>query len=332
MTGRPADAERWLALADGATSRIPLSDGTATIEPWVANLRAGMMPHGVEQAIADADLALDRLSPESGWRPSALVVRGTAHAIVGATERATDDLVAAIEAGLAFGFSDVVYLGYAQLALLAAKRGEWREAGRLGREAQAGVDKWGLGDYSTSALVHATTARIALHESRTEDARTALMRAHRLRPLLDHGVPWLSIAVGLELTRAHLTLADAGAARTVFAETERVLELRPHMGTLADDARELRPRVEATGGSTGAWAMSLTAAELRLLPFLATHLTFPEIASRLFISRNTVKSEAVAVYRKLGVASRSDAMERAVEVGLLESSIFPPSPGLALGG
>ena len=76
--------------------------------------------------------------------------------------------------------------------------------------------------------------------------------------------------------------------------------------------------------------MSLTAAELRLLPYLATHLTFPEIASRLFISRNTVKSEAVAVYRKLGVASRSDAIERAVEVGLLESSIFPPSSGLAL--
>jgi LuxR family maltose regulon positive regulatory protein len=330
LTGRPAEAERWLALAEGSTSRIPLSDGTATIEPWVANLRACMMPDGVEQAIADSDLALDRLSSESGWRPSALVVRGTAHAIVGDTERATDDLMAAIDAGLAIAANDVVYVAHAQLALLAAKRGEWHEAARLAREAQARVDKWGLGDYSTSALVHATTARVALHESRGEDARAALTRAHRLRPLLDHGVPWLSIAVGLELTRAHLTLADAGAARTVFAETERILELRPHMGLLADDARELRPRVEATAGSTGAWAMSLTAAELRLLPFLATHLTFPEIASRLFISRNTVKSEAVAVYRKLGVASRSDAMERAVEVGLLESSIYPPSPGLAL--
>jgi LuxR family transcriptional regulator, maltose regulon positive regulatory protein len=162
--------------------------------------------------------------------------------------------------------------------------------------------------------------------------RRGLTHAHRLRPLLDHGVPWLSVAVGLELTRAHLTLADARAARTVFAETGRVLEVRPHMGSRADDARELRPRVEATAGSTGAWAMSLTAAELRLLPFLATHLTFPEIASRLFITRNTVKSEAVAVYRKLGVASRSDAIERAVQVGLLESSIYPPSPGLTLRG
>jgi len=328
LTGRPAEAERWLALAEGSTSRIPLSDGTATIEPWIANLRACMMPDGVEQAIVDGDVALDGLSPESGWRASALVVRGVAHAIVGATERATEDLMAAIEVGLAMSANDVIYVAHAQLALLAAKRGEWREAGRLAREAQARVDEFGLGDYSTSAFVHATSARIALHESRTEDARAALSRAHRLRPLLDHGVPWLSVTVGLELTRAHLTLADAGAARTVLTETERVLELRPHMGTLAEDARELRAHVDATEGSTGAWAMSLTAAELRLLPFLATHLTFPEIASRLFISRNTVKTEAVAVYRKLGVASRSGAIERAVEVGLLESSIYPPAADL----
>ena len=214
--------------------------------------------------------------------------------------------MAAIETGLAIGVSDAVYLAPAQLALLAAKRGEWREAGRLAREDRQASTRGPrrLLDQRARARDDSThrTPRV-----RGEDARAALTRAHRLRPLLDHGVPWLSIAVGLELTRAHLTLADAGAARTVFAETERILELRPHMGILADDARELRPRVEATGGSTGAWAMSLTAAELRLLPFLATHLTFPEIASRLFISRNTVKSEAVAVYRK-----------------------HPPAPGLTL--
>jgi LuxR family transcriptional regulator, maltose regulon positive regulatory protein len=59
-------------------------------------------------------------------------------------------------------------------------------------------------------------------------------------------------------------------------------------------------------------------------PYLATHLTFPEIASRLFISRNTVKTQSVSIYRKLGAPSRSEAIERAVEVGLLESSVYPP--------
>jgi LuxR family transcriptional regulator, maltose regulon positive regulatory protein len=324
LTGHPADAERWLGLAEGATSTIPLSDGSATIEPWVATLRAGMMPDGVEQAIADADLALDQLPPDSGWRPAALVLRGTAHALLGATDRATDDLTAAVNAGLAGGAAEVVILAHAQLALLAANRGAWGEAARRARAAQAMVDEAGLGDYSTSALAHVATARVAIHDARRDDAYAALTRAHRLRPLLDHGLPWLTVQVGLELVRAHLALADPGAARTVLTETEQVLEVRPHMGSLNDDARDLHERVAATSGSGGAWAMSLTGAELRLLPYLATHLMFPEIASRLFVSRNTVKTEAVSIYRKLGVSSRSGAIERAVAVGLLESSIYPP--------
>jgi LuxR family transcriptional regulator, maltose regulon positive regulatory protein len=328
LRGHPVEAERWLALAEGATSAIPLSDGSATIEPWVATLRTGMMRDGAEQAVADGDLALDQLAPDSGWRPAALMLRGAAHALLGATGRATDDLTAAVKAGLAGGAAEVVILAQAQLALLAANQGAWGEAGQRARAAQALVEESGLGDYSTSALAHVATARVALHEARPEDARAALARAHRLRPLLDHGIPWLTVQVGLELTRAHLALAEPGAARTVLTETEQILELRPHLGFLVEDARELRERVAASSGSDGAWAMSLTGAELRLLPYLATHLMFPEIASRLFISRNTVKSEAVSIYRKLGVSSRSEAIERAVEVGLLESSLYPPAANL----
>ena len=79
------------------------------------------------------------------------------------------------------------------------------------------MNEVGLADYSTSALAHVATARVALHEAPEEHARAALARTHRLRPLLDHGIPWLTIQVGLELTRAHLALAEAGAARTVLA-------------------------------------------------------------------------------------------------------------------
>jgi LuxR family maltose regulon positive regulatory protein len=332
LTGRPAEAEQWLALADGATSTIPLSDGSATIEPWIATLRANMMADGLEPALADADLALRQLPPGSGWVPVALLLRGIGHALLGATDHATDDLTAAAEQALAAEATEDVYVAHAQLALLAAKHGAWSEAGERARAAQALVDEAGLGDYASSALAHVATARVALHDGRREEARAALTRAHRLRPLLDHGVPWLTVQVGLELTRAHLALADPAAARTVLTEAERVLELRPHMGALVDDAGELHDRVRATAGSGGVWAMSLTGAELRLLPYLATHLAFPEIASRLFISRNTVKTEAVAIYRKFGVSSRSEAIERAVEVGLLDSSVYPSRADLTPAG
>ncbi len=332
LTGRAEEAQRWLALADGASSKIPLSDGSATIEPWVVTLRAHMMPSGVEQALADAGVALEQLSPDSFWIPTALLGRGVAHALLGANDRAVVDLLATIERGLAAGSVEEVYLAQAQLALLAAKEGAWGEAGRRARAAEALVQETGLGDYSSSALPHVATARVALHEGKQDEARTALARAHRLRPMLDHGIPWETIQVGLELTRAHLALADAGAARTVLGETERVLELRPNMGSLVEEARELHDLVAATSGSAGAWAMSLTGAELRLLPYLATHLTFPEIGSRLFLSRNTVKTEAVSIYRKLGASSRSAAIDRAVEFGLLEASVVPPRANLILEG
>jgi LuxR family transcriptional regulator, maltose regulon positive regulatory protein len=329
LTGRPEEAERWLTLAEGSTSTIPLSDGSATIEPWVASLRAHMMRDGVEQALANAELAINHLPADSGWIPDALTARGVAHALLGDMGRATEDFMATVERGRAVGAVENVYVAQAELALLAAKQGAWTEAARLGGLAQALVDESGLGDYASSGIAHVATARVALHEAREEDARAAMARTHRLRPMLDHGLPWLTIQIGLELTRAHLALTEAGAARTILTETERVLELRPDMGSLVDEARELHEHVAAATGSDGAWAMSLTGAELRLLPYLATHLTFPEIASRLFISRNTVKTEAVSVYRKLGASSRSQAIERAVEVGLLESSIYPPRARLA---
>ena len=322
LTGRHANCERWLALADGATSAIPLSDGSATIEPWVALLRATMMENGAEQALADAKLALEHFPPGSQWVPPALLIRGVAHALLDTTDRARADLNA-VERSLSTGAVEAVYLARAELALLAIRHGAWGEAGRHARAAQALVDETGLGDYSPTAIVHAASARVALHEGRQDDARAALARAHRLRPQLDHGIPWLTVQVGLELTRAHLALAEAGPARTVLSETEHVLELRPRLGSLAEETHELHDHVAATSGSEGAWAMSLTGAELRLLPYLATHLTFPEIASRLFVSRNTAKTEAVSIYRKLGASSRSQAVERAVEVGLLESNLPP---------
>jgi LuxR family maltose regulon positive regulatory protein len=290
----------------------------------VANLRAFMMPDGVERALADAHLALEQFAPGSGWRPSALVVRGVAHALLGATDRARADLAAAVDIGLAIGAVDDTFFAQAELALLAAQQDAWGEAGQHARRAKALVEETRLGHYAASAIVHVAVARVALHEGRQSDARAALTRAHRLRPVLDHSLPWITVQVGIELVRAHLALGEAAAARTVLTESERVLERRPDVGSLAGEVQELRERVAATSSPAGSPAMSLSGAELRLLPYLATHLNYPEIGQRLFISRHTVKAEATSIFRKLSASSRSEAIERAVEVGLLESSIYPP--------
>ena len=86
------------------------------------------------------------------------------------------------------------------------------------------------------------------------------------------------------------------------------------------------PRCRATWARTAAasptsvpGASALTAAELRLLPLLSTHLSFAEIGAELFVSPNTAKTHAVAIYRKLDAGSRGQAVARARELGLLES-------------
>jgi LuxR family transcriptional regulator, maltose regulon positive regulatory protein len=60
----------------------------------------------------------------------------------------------------------------------------------------------------------------------------------------------------------------------------------------------------------------LTPAELRVLKLLPTS-TYLQMAEVLYVSRNTVKTHLRSVYQKLGVESRSRAIERAVELRLL---------------
>ena len=73
--------------------------------------------------------------------------------------------------------------------------------------------------------------------------------------------------------------------------------------------------------STGAAPLleALTSRELSVLELLPSHLSYAQIGERLYISVNTVKSNLKAVYRKLGVASRHEAVEAARMMGILTS-------------
>ncbi len=76
--------------------------------------------------------------------------------------------------------------------------------------------------------------------------------------------------------------------------------------------------IDAEAMPVGLGATPLTPAEMRVLRYLPTHLSFEAIADELFVSRNTVKTQAIAVYRKLGVSSRSVAVAEARGLGLIE--------------
>jgi LuxR family maltose regulon positive regulatory protein len=136
--------------------------------------------------------------------------------------------------------------------------------------------------------------------------------------LLTYALPHFAVQARIELARVHLALADQAGARTLMREVDQLLRRRPGLGTLVGEAEALRAQLSKECGSGVPGASALTAAELRLLPLMSTHLSFPEIAQELFLARSTIKSEALSIYRKLGASSRNQAVTRSRELGLLE--------------
>jgi LuxR family maltose regulon positive regulatory protein len=171
------------------------------------------------------------------------------------------------------------------------------------------------------AIELAASARARLRRGKWEEARTLLERARRLTPSLTHAIPWLSVQTRLELAGAFVALRDHASAQVLLAEIDAILARRPDLGVLVEQAQALRTSLATLPTGEPGRNPGLTGAELRLLPFLTTHLSFREIGERLYLSRNTIKTQAISVYRKLGVSTRSDAMDRALSLGLVDETV-----------
>jgi LuxR family maltose regulon positive regulatory protein len=310
-------AEQLLDIAERASAEMGGSSGTGSIEPSLAAVRSAMCRHGVERMGEDAGRAVAEIPLRSGWRPQALLLRGVSRVLAGDTESAEPALLEAAEAAESIGLGGIGAVALAEASLLAGGRGDWEAAESLAAEAHELLA--GMGEHPSGAIVHAAAARAALRRGDVEAARNDLASAERLRPGLTRALPWLAVQTRLELARCCLSLADPDRTRALLAEADRLLGWRPSLGLLRDIADDLRIQLDACRAGRGSWAATLTAAELRLLPLLTTHLSFREIAERLFVSRNTVKTQAISIYRKLGASSRSEAIERAGQLGLVDA-------------
>jgi LuxR family maltose regulon positive regulatory protein len=225
--------------------------------------------------------------------------------------------VEAAGAGRAIGNTDTVVDSEAELGLLAMERGQWTEATDHVDRALATIDEHRLYDYAVSVLAFAVAARLALRRGDLEETERQLARAMRARPSCTFVLPFFAVRARLQLTKVYVALGNPKSARHLLREVDEILLRRPGLGALVDEVATVRDLVSANAqiGATG--AAPLTGAELRVLPYLQTHLTMAEIGERLFVSRNTVSSEVTSIYRKLGVSSRNDAVERATSIGLL---------------
>jgi LuxR family maltose regulon positive regulatory protein len=317
LRGRPQEAEDCMAAAERGIAMAEVLDETTV--PRLALLRAALCADGVERMQADAQFAVDALDLLSPWRAKALLLVGWSQLLRGMDDAADATLTDAAKASAA-GLTNTSSIALAGRSVLAAARGDLAGADALATDGIERLVSRSLTARATSAVCYAAGARTAAERGRGEAAREWLDAAHRLMPQVTRALPWLAVQSRLDAARAHLALGEEEQAGLLLAEAEHLLLVRPALGTLAGEVEEVRRRAARRELPAG-WAGSLTAAELRLLPMLTTHLSFREIAERLFVSRNTVKTQAISVYRKLGASSRSEAVSRAEALGLIESPI-----------
>jgi LuxR family maltose regulon positive regulatory protein len=315
LLGRPAQADVWSAAAERSRVATDLPDGS-TMDSLLAYLRAFLCRSGVAAMRADAVASYRGLSPTSPYRVSMLFTEGLSYVIDGDPEQGDPLLARAAEAAGAIGAAPVLAMVLAVRGAVAAERNDWAAATEFGENALSLISDGTFGEYWTSALVFAWGARVSIEAGDTDRAREHLARAARLRPLLTNALPVISVETLLEMARAYVALADASGALAVLRQAHDILRQRHDLGVLGRQVEQLRARVDPSATNL-AGGSSLTAAELRLVPLLATHLTLQEIGDRLYIARNTVKSHTISVYRKLGASSRSEAVDKLHELGLL---------------
>jgi LuxR family transcriptional regulator, maltose regulon positive regulatory protein len=316
LGGHAAAAERWADAAQQGSYEGRLPDGSSSIEGWRALLRAKLCRHGVTRMRADAELALTLIPVGSLWRAPAQLLAGISHLLAGDLGMADDLLAQAVEVAQDTGATLAATVALAERAILAIGRQDWQEAETLVEQARSLVGTAHLEDCVTSVVVYAAAARVAIHNGNRDQADQDLARAKQLQPQATHALPYYAVQARLELVRGYLALTDVAGAQTVFREVDDLLWWRPDLGTLRDQANQLRAQLDRLRGDLIGMT-SLTTAELRLFPLLATYHTFREMGQSLHLSQHTVKSQALSIYRKLGVSSRAQAVQRVQEIGLL---------------
>jgi LuxR family maltose regulon positive regulatory protein len=305
-------AEHWVGAAT--------SDATAPeeVRGGVAALRAALGRDGLARMSADTARATALLASDSPCQALCCLLAGVAEHLRGDRELARTRLEEGARRA-AVPAPQIHALCLSQLALVALDDNDSEEAARLTTRARSQVSRYGLDRYPTSALVLAVSGLVRAQRGRVEDAGSDLRDAASLLERLTDLAPWYVVEVRIVLARTALRLSEVNEARAWLAAAGRPAARLPEAVVLHEWLREAEARLAEYTRTASRLPSSLTTAELRILQFLPTHLSFREIAERTYVSANTVKTQANAVYRKLGVRSRSEAVTCARQLGLLDT-------------
>jgi len=319
MIGDALERRRLLHLADRARDERPERVGPY-VEAAAGMVRASAVDRDVAEAVANGRRAAAIAGTEPAADPvlvaalaghaRALYLAGDLDAAWAAALRAADHPDAARRVpGHAFARST--------LALVAAERGRPAAARRHADKAKALVTGVGSSRTWLGANASAAHAVVLAAEGRLAEAERELSGAERFFrdevATVHHA--WLLVV-----------LADVRCRRGRLDDAvEAVRSAREVMEDLGDcgrvpalaaavDARLAQAASRAAGGEM---LDPPSAAELAVLRLLASDLSTREIGGELFLSPNTVRTHTRALYRKLAVNSRADAVARADALGFL---------------
>lgn len=315
MEGHADEATNWLWLTEQAAADGGFSD-EAGLEPCLRLLNALLGGQDLGHAGEAADDAFANLSDRSPWRAVSAAFSGMLRHLAGDADAARERFdAAAVRSAVLAPAVHAVCL--AELALLDAECNAWDRATDGAEHAEQYANGHRLDDFAPLAIVPAVRALTLAHHGDAASAHERTDRSLKLLRRLGRVSPHVRAEVRTVLARTTLSIGNTAATR------ELLRDLRPLLAGMTD-AAGLRERIAEIDRGVDAIAdavvgpLALTAAELRVLRYLPMHLSMSDIAEQLFVSRNTVKSQAIAIYRKLAVSSRSAAVARARDLGLLD--------------
>ena len=315
LSGDWKSAQHWLPVVEAGGHDGPLPDGMRSLESSAALLRASFgfdgLPVMRESAALAAKIEDDPASPYYALARGAL---GFCSYLSGEPAAAVRPLTEAVQSEASLLLVRM-YAG-AVLALVLVEQGRLSRAHEYAQAARNVALTGDLGRLPQTVMAYAATGAVYAAQGQFDQARRELEPVLALRRKTSGLGPWSTIVPTIVLARTRLELGDRAGAAELAAEAREVLTALPD-GTEALQARlaDLERRIscaahEAPGGEP------LTEREAAVLHLLGGTLSLREIGSELYVSANTIKTHTQAIYRKLGVSSRHDAVARGKRLGI----------------
>ncbi|MGI9612494.1 MAG: LuxR C-terminal-related transcriptional regulator, partial [Acidimicrobiales bacterium] len=317
--GEDAHARQFLEAAEEGTFEGAPPDGAATIESSLALVSSSLAFDGVERALIDGSVAYDLEPPDSAWRPLAALIVGLALVM-------KDDYEAAapyFEEASQVPDDSVRAYALAELSLGQLAAGQAERAVAIAEEATQAVIRGGLDELITAASAYTAQAHAYFALGNTAQARTSLDAAKRPLDYMGQAMPMDALRVQVLLADVALELGDHDTARTCLNRSAQLAATVADTGRLDAKLTALQTRWKSLAPQPIEHEVEpspFTKREVEVLNLLSRGLSTREIGEELFLSRNTIKSYLRRVYRKLNATSRSEAVARAKDMGLLARS------------